>query len=146
MIARAAAGGLLAIVATAGGCGAPLLLAGASLNAVGLSAVAYVNGEIQAAEVAKFDRVVAATQRSLARLEFKVKRVSTEENGTFIEAEEIGGRTVSIAILRKTPAVTKITIRFSVLGDQPMSRLLIAVIQDELEHDDARQVLPPLEP
>ncbi len=134
---RGTAIGLGAVLMTAGGCAAPVLLmsAGAGLNLASLGTVAYIRGELQAAWRVPLEQTHAATLAALGTLELPPTVDKFKSKSAYIAMEDATGREISIRLEAISPAVTKIMIRVGFLGDQAVSTLILRQIDHELPGD-----------
>jgi hypothetical protein len=121
---------------TAGSCTAPVFVVTAGLSVAQLGTAAYANGALKSATIVSADEAVAAAEAAIAGLELSLIRKTVSGRKTLILSEEMGGRNVSIEIIKKTERFCTITIRVGVFGDQAVSRLVLAEVQKELEARD----------
>jgi hypothetical protein len=131
---------LLALVCWGlGGC-APLIVAPAMMATAGLTAVqagttAYVGGVLESAEKGTLAQAYLDALDAVEELRFELVRTTLDEHYALVMAREAGGRRIRIQLQRKSPIVTKVRIRVGFLGDQAMSRLVLAQIRQELGDD-----------
>jgi hypothetical protein len=119
--------------AMASGCAAPLFVTSAGMSALQAGTSAYVGGELESAEVVELHTLYQIIHEVLAEeLAFDIATARAGENHAFIHTREAQGRMIRISLERKSPIVTKINIRVGLLGDQPMSRLVLGAIQSRL--------------
>ena len=111
------------------GCAAPVVIASAAVPAVQAGTEAFVRGDLESAQIATMEAIYAATEHALTDLEFRIVTRSVGKNAAYIRAKELGGRAVTVEFERRSPQVTKTTIRVGVWGDQAISRLLLGEIQ-----------------
>ncbi|MCC6675634.1 MAG: DUF3568 family protein [Phycisphaerales bacterium] len=135
---------LAAVALTAAdGCAPPMLLASAGFQALSNGTAVYVNGELEVAYRVPFHKVWEATQNAIADMQFKIvdARIRTETKALLF-AEEVTGRSTTIAVTQRTPIVTKVTIRVGLIGDQSISRLIMDRIEAKMVDLDGDLVLP----
>lgn len=121
-----------AAACAAAGCSAPVIIASAGVNAVRGGTAAFVRGEMQAAARVTLEEAWLAATQAVHELQFDVRRQRLEPDSASISARESGGRSIRIELIRKSPVVTKMTIRVGLLGDQAVSRVILAEIQANL--------------
>lgn len=133
---RQARAGVAAMVASGaalwGGCAAPPIVASAGLGVAQLGAETFIDGELRSVHVAEYEVVVAATEKTLADLEFERIKPRIGDRVATITAMEQTGRRIRFEIQQRTPAVTSIRIQVGMFGDRTMSRLLLGTIQSRL--------------
>lgn len=131
---------LVVLAAWLGGC-APLIVAPTAVMATaGLSAVqagttAYVGGVLESAEKGTLAQAYLDALDAVEELRFELVRTTLDEHYALVMVREAGGRKIRIQLQRKSPIVTKVRIRVGLLGDQAMSRLVLAQIRQELGED-----------
>lgn len=124
--------GMIGVTALTG-CTAPVLLATAGVSAVEATAGAYVNGRFVVAERATPDAVHKAALDSLRDLQFEIDREDADDDEIEIVARTMDRSSVIVTIERKTPIVSKISVRVGTLGDQALSQLIMSNIQQRLK-------------
>ncbi len=91
-----------------------------------------LTGELEAYEQASLDQTWQACKTAMDRLAFIV----TQEDLTDLEGRMIaktqGGREVRIRLSKETTVITKVRIRVDTLGDEPLSRVVLAQIEAAL--------------
>ncbi len=112
-------------------CAPPMILVG-TFSAVQTGAAAYINGQIKAAYSIPFEQVLGAADEALAVLEYPVRSRAVRAASATLLADEIDGRDITIIITKRSERVTKIRIRVGTIGDQVVSRLILAEIQNRL--------------
>jgi hypothetical protein len=112
-----------------GGCAAPVVIASAGTSALQAGTSAYINGELDSAQIAPMATVYAAALDALSDLQFPLSSSRMISSRAGINAQEVNGRSIRIELTAKSPVVTKINIRVGLVGDQAVSRLLLAEIQ-----------------
>ncbi len=125
---RAAWVGVAGALLAAAGC-APTVVATAGFGALQAGTAAFINGELEAAQVAPLAAVRKATEEALAELQFEVVSQRHSETSASFHARETHGRSITIELRAKSPVVTKANIRVGLMGDQVMSRLILGEIQ-----------------
>lgn len=125
-------------------CAPPMLLASAGFQALSNGTAVYVNGELEVAYRVPFLDVWAATQDAFTEMQFKIvdARIRSDYKALLF-AEELSGRSTSVAVTSRTPVVTKVTIRVGIVGDQSLSRLVMDRIEAKMNE---REALPPVQP
>lgn len=126
------------VIAAAGGCAPPMLLASAGFQALSNGTAVYVNGELEVAYQVPFGRVWEAMQIAMAEMQFKIvdARIRTETKALLF-AEEVTGRSTTISVTARTPVVTKVTIRVGLIGDQSISRLVMDRLEAKMAEMEA---------
>jgi hypothetical protein len=111
--------------------GCVLLAVGAGA-AAGAGTVAYIKGELQTTYAASLDRTWNATLEALRDLDYKV--ITSEKGGAEgeIEAKQIGGDKVKVALSISGPGTTLVKIRVGVFGDEAISRAISDKIAQKL--------------
>src|ERR1051326_5718674 len=75
------------------------------------------------------DTVYKATAEALGEMQFKIISQRKGKTSASFHAQELRGRSITVELLAKSPAVTKTNIRVGLMGDQVMSRLIMGEIQ-----------------
>jgi hypothetical protein len=118
-----------AIVCLAGSCAAPVVVASAAAPALQAGTAAFINGELEAAEIAPIETVYEASLSALKDLQFQIFYERPGDRTAYIFAHESAGVKITVFLEHKSPVVTKINIRIGVFGDQAISRLILGEIQ-----------------
>ena len=105
------------------------MIASAAVPAVQAGTEAFVRGDLESAQIATMEQMYIATEQALNDLEFRIISQRLGKNTAYIKAKELGGRPINVDFERRTPQVTKTTIRVGVWGDQAISRLVLGEIQ-----------------
>lgn len=99
-----------------------------------------LTGELEAYEQASLEQTWQACKTAMDRLAFIV----TQEDLTDLEGRMIaktqGGREVRIRLSKETTVITKVRIRVDTLGDEPLSRVVLAQIEAALPKSAAAGV------
>ena len=103
--------------------GCALFLVGTGV-AVGAGTVAYVNGELKAADNVTIDRAWSGALRAMQDLEFKVAESQKDALAGKIVARRADGTRIVIQVKRQTEHVTEFRIRVGVFGDEALSRMI----------------------
>ena len=125
---------VLAGVLTASGLaqsGCALFLIGAGV-AVGAGTVAYVNGELKAADEVSLNRGWSATQRAMEDLEFRVISLQKDALAGKLVARRADDTKITIRLTKQSDAVTEFRIRVGTFGDEDLSRLIYQKIKSRL--------------
>lgn len=115
------------------GCGietAAIAAAGATAG-FGLAqgqAEAFINGELKAARMVRLDDAWRATRAALHELHVPIKGERRAEFDGFVRGRAEGGPEIRIQVKAKAPLITKFEIRVGIIGDQAVSRLILARI------------------
>jgi hypothetical protein len=117
------------VLAVLPGCVAPTIIASAGANALQAGTAAFINGELDAAQIAPLEDALAAAVGTLQDLKFGAIHTRRGEHSVTVYAQETNGREVRIILVPRSPLVTKINIRVGLMGDQAISRLLLAEVQ-----------------
>lgn len=127
-----------AVVAMLGcaGCASPaMVVAPAAVDFATLGTSAYTSGSMRAAYARPFDEVVVATRSMVSELELKILRERESDGALYISAEDLTEVSYTIRVERRTPQITRVSIRIGWLGDQPLSTLLMDYIDSRLRGD-----------
>jgi hypothetical protein len=109
------------------GCGV-LILGGAAAGTVG-----YVSGDLEATINGGFYEVVRATDRAIGDNSISVtSKTSSSHDVTYLLRTPQGDK-VELTIIYATRALTNITIRVGVFGDEPLSRQILREIETRLQ-------------
>lgn len=111
------------------GCVAPTIIASAGANALQAGTAAFINGELDAAQIVSLEDAITATTGAMTDLKFDAIRVRRGDRTVTVYAQEQNKREVRITLVPRTPLIVKINIRVGLLGDQAISRLLLAEVQ-----------------
>ncbi len=121
-------------------CTAPIYVITAGLAVAQVGTTAYANGELQTSVFVDFDAAVASAHAAIDSLDLKPTTTRIEGRSAVISASDLGNRSITIDISKRSSRVCKIDIRVGFWGDQSMSRLVLAQMQTYLtEHGQ----LPP---
>jgi len=116
--------------------GAGMFVSGCVVAAVGAGAagtVAFIKGDLQAAEAKKLDVVYDATLKALEELELPVSQKSKDKMSAEIVARDAQDKKITIKLRATTEETTKISIRVGVFGSETKSRLIYQKIHDNLQ-------------
>ncbi len=117
---------LLMILLPLPGCGV-LILGGAAAGTVG-----YVSGDLEAAINGDFHQVVRATDSAIADNSILVtSKTASSHDVTYLLRTPQNDK-VELTITYATRALTNITIRVGVFGDEPLSRQILREIETRL--------------
>jgi len=103
--------------------GCALFLVGAGV-AVGAGTVAYVDGELKAADNVTMDKGWNASLRAMQDLEFKVAESQKDALAGKIVARRADGTRIVVQVKRQTDQVTGFRIRVGVFGDEALSHMI----------------------
>ena len=117
---------LLAGLVACGGCAVFLIGAGA---AIGAGTIAYVKGELQAAERVTMDRAWSATTGALDELKLKIISAKRDELSGLVIARTADDRKVEIRLKRQANDTTEFRIRVGPIGDEVLSRTIYEKIK-----------------
>lgn len=126
---------------SASGC-APAIVATAGVSFAQAGASAFISGELRSARQASLEQAWIATLGALDELAFDIQIERPPDDperqglSAYVSAQDRGGPLVKVKLERASDAVTRIKVRIDLLGDQALSRLILARI-------DARLPLPP---
>lgn len=115
---------LCLIVSLVGLSGCILVAAGA-----GAGAVAYVRGDLEANLDAHYDKVVEATRKAVADLEFARISESEDSAKAVLVSRTAMDKKVEVTINNSANKLTNIKIRVGVFGDEQVSRAVLAKIK-----------------
>lgn len=117
---------VLPVAFAANGCALFLIGAGA---AIGAGTVAYVGGELKAADEVRMDRAWSASLDAMEQLEFKVTKSQKDALAGEIIARRADDTRIIIRLKKQTDQVTEIRIRVGTWGDETLSRLIYEKIK-----------------
>ncbi len=126
-------------------CAAPVVIASAGFGALQTGTEAFIRGELEAAVVHPMEHVFQAAQDAMTALNFPSRGAKMGEANAYVLAKEVQGRKIDINLQMKSKNVTKINIRVGVFGDQAVSRLILAEIQEKLGPHPSHADVPPPE-
>ena len=118
---------LLAVMGSGTGCF--WLLAGVG---AGASAMGYVKGELKSEENAQLKDVFKAAKKALKQLDLPVSTERKDAVNGLITSVNAKDQPVEITLRQITADTTQIKIRVGVWGDERLSRLILAKIQNAL--------------
>jgi hypothetical protein len=121
-------GWAVTLIATAGGCGALLLVGGA-----GTSAIAFATGELRATQEATLEKVDAACVEAIDRLGYEDVTTERSTDQIRFRGQTVGGEPVDIRLRADGLETTELRIRIGVFGDEAASRLVLEEIQQSLD-------------
>ena len=117
------------------GCAAPLLATAAPIGVAAAKAgsSAFTHGELRVARYATMDETWQAVQLALERLQLTVHTERIDERSRYLMAmDEKYWPEMKIRLDRRSPVMTKISIRVGLLGDPAVSNHLLRHIDDFL--------------
>lgn len=120
---------LLALIAL--GClqsGCLLVAAGAA----GAGTVAYIRGELEANVDGRFDAVASAANEAIGDLKFAKINDSKDALTAIVVARTADDKRIEIKVTKVTDAVSKVTIRVGIFGDETISRTILDRIKSNL--------------
>ena len=103
--------------------GCALFLIGAGV-AIGAGTVAYVGGELKAADEVTMDRAWNAALKAMQELEFKVTKSQKDALAAEIVARRADDSRIVVRLKKQTDQVTELRIRVGTFGDEGLSRLI----------------------
>jgi hypothetical protein len=121
-------------------CTAPVYVITAGLAVAQVGTTAYANGELQTSLIVDFDAANDAAAEAQAALDLEPSARRVEGRRATISSRDLGQRSVTVEVVKRTNKVCKINIRVGFWGDQSMSRLLLSQMQKELA---AKGFVPP---
>jgi hypothetical protein len=129
---------LAAFALTGGGCaGVPIAtvgtVAGLAASTVDTGADLYKLGKLDAADLATFDEVIAATKSAATEMRFALKGVTATPVGfcRLVYADDQGGQ-LTVTIQRRTATLTRTRIDVGLFGSEPTARLFLARLRGYL--------------
>lgn len=114
------------------GCAVPVAALGVGFTAAQAGTTAFTGGHLRSAMAIELEVVREAVLHALDELEYEVTHEIERDRGVRILAKEEYGRTIAIQLSRRSPAVTKLSIKFGAFGDQALSRLVLFHVQTQL--------------
>jgi hypothetical protein len=114
----------------------------AGVTAVQTGTMAFVNGELESAERVPLAAAFAATKQALDRLNIPVEKSTIYPHIAFVTGMLGDGRRIKVTLERESAVFTKFSLRVGAWGDQPVSRVIMVQIQEELTPEWG----PPVEP
>ncbi len=132
--AHTLAAGLLVAATLLSGCAAvPMpILANAGVNMAQTGTAAFVSGSMQTACKLPLEIVRQACLDAGESLQFKIRLHSSSPTDCTYFLTPVRGDAIRIRIIQHTPTLTSISIRVGLLGDQNLSRFLLAEIERKL--------------
>ncbi len=115
---------------------------GCMIAAVGLGAagtIAYVRGDLQAAESEPIYVVYEATLKALKDLELHVTSKSKDALAAEITTYDAQDKKIKIKLKASTDKTTQLSIRIGVFGSETKSRLIYEKIRDNLRERRERR-------
>ena len=103
--------------------GCALFLIGTGV-AVGVGTVAYVNGELRAADEIAYSRAWDATLAAMDELQFRVTRHDRDALSGVIIARRSNDSRIEIRLKKQSDTVTQFYIRVDTFGDEILSRTI----------------------
>ena len=94
--------------------------------------MAFANGDMEIAERVPLGAAYAASHRALERLDIKVEKETLYPGVAFVTGVLGDGRRIKIVLVRESSVFTKFSLRVGAFGDQPISRVVMLQIQEEL--------------
>lgn len=123
---------LALLLLTAPGCAAPLV-ASAAPAAARAGTSAFVSGEMRIARKASMAETWQAAHDALATLELDIKITRCSDRRRYIMARDGDrGPEIRIQLDRRSPVLTKISIRVGFFGDAAVSRVIVQQIDAQL--------------
>jgi hypothetical protein len=112
------------------GCAAPLAMAAPlGMDAARVGANAYTRGELRVARFATLEETWQATHLALERLQLTVHTERIGERRWYIMAkDENHGPEMRISLDRRSPVMTRISIRVGIFGDPAVSNQIVRQI------------------
>ncbi len=110
--------------------GCALFLIGAGV-AIGAGTVAYVSGELRAADDIQLDRAWNATLAAMNDLDFKVTRKEKDAVGAEVIARRADDTKIIIRLKKQSDQVTEFRIRVGAFGDETLSRTIYDAIKKQ---------------
>ena len=117
---------LLVLLLPLPGCGA-LILGGAAAGTVG-----YVSGDLEAMVTGGFHEVVRAADRAIDDNSIAVSSKTASSHAVTYLLRTPQDDKVELTITYATRALTNVTIRVGVFGDEPLSRQILREIETRL--------------
>ncbi|MBW8002424.1 MAG: DUF3568 family protein [Planctomycetes bacterium] len=116
----------LGVVCFIGGC----MIAAVGAGAAGT--VAYVRGDLEAVEAASLDKVYAATEAAVRKLELTVTKKSKDALSGVVVVRDAEDKKITIKLTSTAEGMTKISIRIGIFGNETKSRLIYEQMKREL--------------
>jgi len=115
---------------------APILLGGCMLAAVGAGAagtVAYVKGDLEVVEPKDTDAVYQATKKATEQLGLVVTEDTRDNISATIVARDSADKKITIKLGAAAEDSTKLSIRYSLFGNETKSRVIHDKIRENLK-------------
>ncbi len=119
---------------------------GCMIAAVGLGAagtIAYVRGDLQAAESEPINVVYEAALKALKDLELHVTSKSKDALVAEITTYDAQDKKIKIKLKASTDKTTQLSIRIGIFGSETKSRLIYKKIRDNLRERRERETTEP---
>jgi len=101
------------------GCALVLVAGGA---AAGAGAAIYYKGKLQQSFRATLPHTYRAARKALKEMELPILTDRVDSTTGVLESEYADGKHVWVNLVREGPQYTKVTVRVSLLGDEPRAR------------------------
>lgn len=111
--------------------GCALFLVGAGV-AAGAGTLAYMNGELKAAEEVSMESGWRGAMRAMDDLEFKIAKSQKDALAGIIIATRADGTRITIKVKKQSEQITEFRVRVGTLGDESLSRLIYERIKKRL--------------
>ena len=101
-------------------------------GAVGAGSCIYLSGELESTEKASFNQAWNATQTMIHASGYTVTSIEKDLFYTKFEAKDSADRTITIKLITQSEDRVKIRVRVGALGDELLSRKIIADIRSQI--------------
>ena len=122
---------LAGVLGALSSCAAPVVMT-AGVTAAQAGTMAFANGDLETAQRVPLGAAFAAAHRALDRLALPIEKETLYPEVAFLTATLGDGRRIKIVLERESPVLTKFTLRVGAFGDQPISRVVMTQIQEEM--------------
>lgn len=115
------------------GCLTPFdLAANAGLGVAQAGTSSFIQGTLQAAFDKPIDKVVEASRRALTDLGYEITREDSGTHYAQLQGSQSDGSSIVLKFRKSSEAVTGLSIRVGLWGDNAVSRLILIEIEKEL--------------
>ncbi len=112
---------------------APTVLLGPSLSAAQSGAASFSRGELHLAGRARVQEVLAAVERTSDNLDLPIRRAKHEKLLHTYWLARANGGSITIGVIEESHRVTSIKVRVGFWGNQPLSRVIMGTIFEEIK-------------
>jgi hypothetical protein len=116
------------------GCLGPDIVMSAGLSLAESGSSTFNKGSQEAVYARPFEDLVSATREMVAEFGLRIVSDSSTEGYLYLSVRDLTDSQIMLRIRRRAPRLTSISIRVGLLGDEPMSAVLMKSIDKRLAH------------